>query len=81
MKMAAPDGVHTINCKEVFMDAKADNAMTQYNKLNVEKKQLTRQYYAFKDEVKEVEQIRRNVYSIVREENGREQPTRNHDIE
>lgn len=37
--------------------------------------------YALKDEVKEVEQIRRNVYSILREENGRKQPTRKHEIE
>ena len=51
------------------------------DKLNVEKKQLTRQYYALKDEVKEVEQIRRNVYSILMEENGREQPTRKHEHE
>ena len=50
-------------------------------KLNGEKKELTRQYYALKDEVKEVEQIRRNVYSILREENGREQPTRKHEHE
>jgi hypothetical protein len=26
-------GEHTINCKELFMDAKEDNAMTQYNKI------------------------------------------------
>ncbi len=51
------------------------------DKLNGEKKELTRQYYALKDEVKEVEQIRRNVYSILREENGREQPTRKHEHE
>lgn len=49
--------------------------------LNGEKKELTRQYYALKDEVKEVDQIRRNVYSILREENGREQTTRKHDLE
>ena len=54
---------------------------TERDKLNGEKKQLTQQYYALKDEVKEVEQIRRNVYSILREENGREQPTRKHEIE
>ena len=51
------------------------------NKLNGEKKELTRQYYALKDEVKEVEQIRRNVYSILMEENGREHPTRKHEHE
>ena len=42
---------------------------------------ITQQYHALKDEVKEVEQIRRNVYSIMREENGREQPTRKHEVE
>ena len=51
------------------------------DKLSGEKKLLTQQYYTLKDEVKEVEQIRRNVYSILREENGREQPTRKHDLE
>lgn len=51
------------------------------DKLSGEKKELTQQYYALKDEVKEVEQIRRNVYSILREENGREQPTRKHEHE
>ena len=51
------------------------------DKLNGEKKQLIRQYHTLKDEVKEVEQIRRNVYSILREENGRELPTRKHEFE
>ena len=51
------------------------------DKLNSEKKELTRQYYALKDEVKEVELIRRNVYSILMEENGREHPTRKHEHE
>ena len=51
------------------------------DKLSGEKKLLTQQYYTLKDEVKEVEQIRRNVYSILREENGREQPTRKHEVE
>lgn len=50
------------------------------DKLNGEKKQLTQQYYELKEEVKEVEQIRRNVYSILKEE-GREQPTRKHEYE
>lgn len=54
---------------------------TERDKLNAEKQQLSRRYYTLKDEVKEVEQIRRNVYSILREENGREQPTRKHDLE
>ena len=70
--------------------------MTQYNKNTElysrpsvgdkdmdggEKKQLTYWYHALKDEVKEVEQIRRNVYSILREENGREQLTRRYENE
>ena len=51
------------------------------DKLNGEKKELTRQYYALKDEVKEVEQIRRNVYRILREENGIEQPIREYEFD
>ena len=54
---------------------------SERDKLNGEKKELTRQYHALKDEVKEVEQIRRNVYSILMEENGREHPTRKHEHE
>ena len=53
---------------------------SERDKLNGEKKELTQQYYALKEEVKEVEQIRRNVYSILKEE-GREQPTRKHEHE
>ena len=51
------------------------------DKLSGEKKLLTQQYYTLKDEGKEVEQIRRNVYSILMEENGREHPTRKHEHE
>ena len=51
------------------------------DKLNGGKKELTRQYYALKDEVKEVEQIRRNVYRILREENGIEQPIREYEFD
>ena len=54
---------------------------SECDKLNGEKKQLTQQYHALKDEVKEVEQIRRNVYSILKEEKDREQPTRKHEVE
>ena len=60
------------NAMEIFRRNKV--RFIAVNKLNGEKKQLTDQYYALKDEVKEVEQIRRNVYSILREENGRKQP-------
>jgi len=36
--------------------------------LTAERKQLDRDYYALKDEIKEAEQIRKSVYSIVRQE-------------
>ncbi len=51
------------------------------DKLKAERKQLSYRYDKLKNEVKEVEQIHRNVYSILKEEKGREQPTRNQDIE
>ena len=51
------------------------------NRLNAKRKQLSRRYSMLKDEVKEVEQIRRNVHSILKEANGREQPTRKQDME
>lgn len=92
---AGAPGVHTINCKDAYeaaerylnvvMNGKTSIPLkawkAEHDKLNGEKKALTRQYYTLKDEVKEVEQIRRNVYSILREENGREQPTRKHELE
>ena len=51
------------------------------DKLKAERQQLSRRYSALKDEVKEVEQIRRSVYSILREETRREQPTRKQDLD
>ena len=51
------------------------------DKLKEERRQLSRQYFSLKDEVKEVEKIRRNVYSILKEENGREQPQKTHDLD
>lgn len=51
------------------------------DRLISEKEQLSQQYRTLKDEVKEVEQIRRNVHSILKEANGREQPTRKHEHE
>ncbi len=51
------------------------------DKLKAERQQLSRRYSMLKDEVKEVEQIRRNVYSILKEERGKEQPKRNHNLE
>lgn len=48
-------------------------------KLTAERKKLSRRYSALKDEVKEAEQIRKGVYSILREENRKEQPTHKQD--
>ena len=50
-------------------------------KLTAERKKLSRRYSALKDEVKEAEQIRKGVYSILREENRKEQPTHKQDLE
>lgn len=51
------------------------------DKLKAERQQLSYRYDKLKGEVKEVEQIRRNVYSMLREETRREQPTRKQDME
>ena len=50
-------------------------------KLTAERKKLSRRYSALKDEVKEAEQIRKGVYSILREENRKEQPAHKQDLE
>ena len=51
------------------------------DKLNAERQQLSHRYDKLKNEVKEVEQIRRNVYRILREENGIEQPIREYEFD
>ena len=53
----------------------------EYAKLTAEQKRLNGEYVSLKGEVKEVEQIRRGVYDVMREENRRAQPTRKHDME
>ena len=50
-------------------------------KLTAERKQLDRDYYTLKDEVKEAEQIRKSVYSILRQEQREQQPTRTRGME
>ena len=47
-------------------------------KLTAERKQLDREYYALKGEVKEAEQIRKSVYSILRQEQRERQRSRVH---
>jgi ATP-dependent exoDNAse (exonuclease V) alpha subunit len=50
-------------------------------KLNAEQKQLYSQYHKLKDEVKKVEQVRKGVYEIVREEQHRQQPQKSHGLD
>ncbi len=50
-------------------------------KLNAEQKQLSREYHKLKDEVKKVEQVRKGVYEIVREEHHRQQPQKSHGLD
>ena len=48
-------------------------------KLTAERKLLDRDYTALKDEVREAEQIRKSVYSILRQEQQGQQPRRTQD--
>ena len=52
----------------------------EQEKLTAERKELSRRYLALKDEVKEAEQIRKCVYSILREESRNAQPTHKQDL-
>ena len=53
----------------------------EYAKLTAERKTLNQRYLALKDEVKEAEQIRRSVYSIMRQEQREQQPSRSQGTE
>ncbi len=53
----------------------------EYAKLTAERKTLNQRYLSLKDEVKEAEQIRRSVYSIMRQEQWEQQPRRNQNKE
>jgi hypothetical protein len=54
---------------------------TECAKLTAERETLNRRYLALKGEVKEAEQIRRSVYSILRQEQREQQPRRAQDME
>ena len=54
---------------------------TEYAKLTAEKKTLNQRYLTLKEEVKEAEQIRKSVYSILRQEQREHAPRRTQDIE
>ena len=53
----------------------------EYAKLTAERETLNRRYLSLKGEVKEAEQIRRSVYSILRQEQREQQPRRAQDVE
>ncbi len=53
----------------------------EYSKLANQRNKLNQRYVSLKDEVKEDEQIRRSVYSILRQEQRKQQPRRVHDVE
>jgi len=51
------------------------------DKLTAERNRLNSEYVSLKDEVKEVERIRRGIDDIMREENRRTRPPRAHNME
>jgi hypothetical protein len=53
----------------------------EIERLTAERGKLNQRYYALKDEVKEAEQIRKSVYSIMRQEQQERQPRRARDME
>lgn len=54
---------------------------TEYAKLTAERNSLNQRYVALKDEVREAEQIRKSVYSILRQEQREQQPHRAQDVD
>ena len=53
----------------------------EYAKLTAERNMLNQRYLALKEEVKEAEQIRKSVYSILRQEQRAHAPRRAQDME
>ena len=53
----------------------------EYAKLTAERNRLNQRYVALKDEVREAEQIRKSVYSILRQEQREQQTRRTQDME
>ena len=53
----------------------------EYAKLTAERKTLNQRYPVFKDEVKEAEQIRKSVCSILRQEQQEQKPCRAQDMD
>ena len=76
---AAHDYLKGVMNGKTTIPAKAWKA--EYAKLTAERKTLNQQYLALKDEVKEAEQIRKSVYSILRQEQRQQQPHKAQDVE
>ena len=53
----------------------------EIEKLTAERKRLEMDYYKLRDEVKDAEQIRKSIYSIMRAKQREMQPRRTHDID
>ena len=60
-------------------DRPAYKSLTE--KLTAERKLIEAEYYKLRDEVKEAEQIRKSIYSVVRAEQQRTSPHRAQDID
>ena len=76
MLTAAKDYLKGVMNSKTALPVKAWKA--EYAKLTAERKTLNQRYLALKEEVKEAEQIRKSVYSILRQE---QQPRRAQDME
>ena len=77
--MAAKDYLKGVMNGKTALPVKAWKA--EYAKLTAERETLNRRYLALKEEVKEAEQIRKSVYSILRQEQREQQPRRARDME
>lgn len=53
----------------------------EYADLTAKRQILNQRYVSLKDEVKEAEQIRKNVYTILRQEQREQQPRKEHETE
>ena len=78
-KRAAHDYLKGVMNGKTALPVKAWKA--EYAKLTAERKTLNQRYLALKGEVKEAEQIRKSIYSILRQEQREQQPRRAQDME
>ena len=76
---AAKDYLKDVMNGKTTLPTKAWKA--EYAKLTAERNRLNQRYVALKDEVREAEQIRKSVYSILRQEQREQQTRRTQDME